>query len=152
MTEDYFEVENNTQEIDFRQLLFRQIERINKAGSKEFVGGVVDYNRETGEPVYISSPEEEKINGIRCLKQMLNPFLDEEYHNAILVYIQLYRERKQIYDQQIADCKIRNDKLKIISAMRSEKIKYYDVVYQQLLCCMDRMGLLLGISKATEEI
>ncbi|MDY6986415.1 MAG: hypothetical protein SVE93_08495 [Candidatus Thermoplasmatota archaeon] len=122
MEDERSEYERIRQPLDYQQLLFRQIERINIRGNGDLTNGVFTFN------CFASA--------IRDLSILLKPVHDEEFTAALEKLDKEYSDIREKEDRVLRD---------------DEKIAYWERFYTACIELMGRKGLLMAFDE-TEEM
>lgn len=120
MDEEKSVYERMREPLDYQQLLFRQIERINSMGTQDMVNSVYTLNGFS--------------SGIQCLHALLTPLVDEEFLADM-----------QKLDKQFSDIKKKQGYLN-----DEQHLEYWHKYYIANLKLMSRKGLLMAFGETEE--
>jgi hypothetical protein len=134
----------NIDKLDFSYILLNQIMKISALGSKELIGGYYKKDEQTLKIIYVPSARDEYRNAIKCLHDLLYPFQDKEYKEAI---DKLELSTNILITKlgiELEDITNRTERNKIIEQINELGLSLQREQYHELCKLMNRLNMLLA--------
>ena len=142
----------NIDKLDFSYILLNQIMKISSLGSKELIGGYYKKDEQTLKIIYVPSARDEYRNAIRCLHDLLYPFQDKEYKDALDKLEQTQDIQITKLGIELEEIQNRNERNKIIEQISELELSFQREQYHELCRLMNRLNMLISGRKRTAYI